>query len=314
MLDDSQSMSTDSESESPETFPEEYPEADASVENCDLTDNNAQKDVPTSFQKYPEMDPGAALKENLNFSFGGAQKSLLATENDMLPLLSGVFQESQSATFSQIPKTTELPGMKAVQSNDGMLGLLSGQFPTQMDEDETLNTTSVESRVDQYDEPGTDDEEDDKQSTDEGPEDDASVEESQDEDDDVSSLKDTESENPKFLEDSDDEPILEPVNDEMAVEHNPVNETQDVTKEPDVLLPLNLSFGPTLPPQPVAKRSNLFVETEADVEEDEFMNFGGKDGEDDGAMDQYDPEFVGEADREVIEDFGDVIELHRYDT
>lgn len=54
-----------------------------------------------------------------------------------------------------------------------------------------------------------------------------------------------------------------------------------------------------------------FVEEEADVEEDEFMNFGGADGEIDARLDRYDPEFVEEADKEVVEDFDDVIELHR---
>ena len=55
-----------------------------------------------------------------------------------------------------------------------------------------------------------------------------------------------------------------------------------------------------------------FVEEEADVEEDEFMNFGGIDGEIDAGLDGYDPEFVAEADKEVVEDYDDVIELHRY--
>jgi hypothetical protein len=55
----------------------------------------------------------------------------------------------------------------------------------------------------------------------------------------------------------------------------------------------------------------LFIEQEAEVEEDEFMNFGGADGEMDAVMDQYDPEFVKEADKEVIEDFEDIIQLHQ---
>lgn len=56
---------------------------------------------------------------------------------------------------------------------------------------------------------------------------------------------------------------------------------------------------------------NAFVEEEADVEEDEYMNFGGADGEIEARLDRYEPEFVAEADKEVVDNYDDVIELHR---
>lgn len=56
---------------------------------------------------------------------------------------------------------------------------------------------------------------------------------------------------------------------------------------------------------------SAFVEEEADVEEDEYMNFGGADGEIEAQLDRYEPEFVAEADKEVVENYDDVMELHR---
>jgi hypothetical protein len=56
---------------------------------------------------------------------------------------------------------------------------------------------------------------------------------------------------------------------------------------------------------------NAFVEEEADVEEDEYMNFGGVDGEIEARLDRYEPEFVAEADKEVVDNYDDVIDLHR---
>ena len=92
-----------------------------------------------------------------------------------------------------------------------------------------------------------------------------------------------------------------------------VEEEEESLQNSAPVSPLKLAIFPS--PEKAKEQPNvvktIFVEEEAEVEDDEFMNMGGLDGEEDAALDQYDPEFVAEADKEVINDFSDIMELHR---
>lgn len=308
-------MSTVSDSGREAMLPEAATETDAHDEliASDLSDN-----IPIILElpQSSSMDPKPfAPTITSHMPFGNIQKNLFSTtqDDDVLPLLSGAFQETQLVAAGS------LPGMKVARGNDDMLGLLSGHFPTQMDVDEECASKNLPDSAGGSNLSHSDNEAGEipnEDSEEEASNEESSDQTSLDEEEDVSDADDDVVANPKFLEDSDKEEN-DPSLDSVKL-NGTETQTQDsvpwLPEEPSVpTVPRSVNFvlGMPPPPQPAAKRTNLFVETEADVEDDEFMNFGGKDGEDDGAMDQYDPEFVGEADKEVIEDFGDVIELHR---
>ena len=90
----------------------------------------------------------------------------------------------------------------------------------------------------------------------------------------------------------------------LKIDETPIRMIQDVLMKKDLEIT-------SLRKQPAPSFKTAFVEEEADVEEDEYMNFGGADGEIDAKLDCYDQEFVGEADKEIVENHDDIIELHR---
>ncbi|KAH6590720.1 hypothetical protein BASA50_009183 [Batrachochytrium salamandrivorans] len=49
-------------------------------------------------------------------------------------------------------------------------------------------------------------------------------------------------------------------------------------------------------------KKSLYVDAEAEVEEDEFMHMGGVDGEDDADLDQYDPDMLADSDIEDLQE------------
>ncbi|KAL5033252.1 hypothetical protein RTP6_001245 [Batrachochytrium dendrobatidis] len=58
---------------------------------------------------------------------------------------------------------------------------------------------------------------------------------------------------------------------------------------------------PKIQPFVSIKKSSKFVETEAEVEDDEFMHVGGVDGEDDPDIDQYEQDMLGDSDIEDMQ-------------
>lgn len=63
-------------------------------------------------------------------------------------------------------------------------------------------------------------------------------------------------------------------------------------------------------PKPVPAAARKFIDQEAEVEEDEFMNYGGIDGEDLNAPNEYDKSMVSDTKVRINEKA--IMELHRY--
>lgn len=60
-----------------------------------------------------------------------------------------------------------------------------------------------------------------------------------------------------------------------------------------------------------SKPKNKFVDVEADVEEDEFMNYGGLDGEENGEKDEYDKSMLADDNNEPV-NLQAIMDLHQY--
>jgi MRC1-like domain len=72
---------------------------------------------------------------------------------------------------------------------------------------------------------------------------------------------------------------------------------------------LQLRQAPALKP---AQPKSKFIEGEAEVEEDEFMNYGGIDGEDFAGIDEYEKDMLADGDKTKVNEKA-IQELHRCD-
>lgn len=97
------------------------------------------------------------------------------------------------------------------------------------------------------------------------------------------------------------------------VEEEDVNEDSNSETSDHNSPPINpQSFFKTTAPAPlrVPEPRSKFIDREAEVEEDEFMNYGGIDGENLGAVDEYEPDMLAEVDKSKINAKA-IQELHR---
>jgi hypothetical protein len=72
----------------------------------------------------------------------------------------------------------------------------------------------------------------------------------------------------------------------------------------------SINIQPIATNKAAAVPKSKFIEGEAEVEEDEFMNYGGIDGEDVNAADEYEKDMLADGDKSKLNEKA-VVELHR---
>ncbi len=235
----------------------------------------------------------------------------------MLGLLSGTFtatQDEKTQIEEKNPNPTQVEEKSfGASQGDGLLGLLSGQFDTQASLDMIAETHKA--KMDSQVIPMIDLVEEE---TEEAP---VEVEEVEDSDDSeisetpaplfrqlTKSINDLISESEESSSDDEEEEEDDSEEEEEGV---PLSSNLPIANPLRAIISWNTNpegVAPGAPPRPTGSK---FIETEAEVEEDEFMNYGGIDGEELlNGKDEYDKAMLADSDEEPA-DLAEVLDFYQ---
>jgi hypothetical protein len=250
-----------------------------------------------------QIDEQEDLMDLLSGTFAETQRSQLEESNGLQQPISTLSLDYQSGNFKFGSKLE-----KSQQSESGMMDLLSGSFPPTQPLDVDMGITSethfsVPKQMDEKEEIGC------YKSDAEGTEiDPADVDEPSSED-----RPDCSQEGPSNVSSQQELSIQDILDMDNDSESDPAiaeeeEEAVPPASEEQSKLVVKWSVVENVNAK-IQKSGPRFVETEAEVEEDEFMNFGGADGEELHGKDEYDKSLLADSDEDVG-DMKAVMELH----